>query len=197
MASETCLLSSKPLSTGFNAVALWFHPPLKISDLPTKELARRLRSGDVLLDIHPFVARIKSDVAQLVPDFALVYADFPLCAREVFADFHIEVKREFGFRNGFGPRAVFKSDGRPYFVPLSPGQAMAGLEWGLNWCVTSNSHQYLIVHAAVVEKNGKTAVLPAPPGSGKSTLCAALVMRGWRLLSDELALYDIDSGLVY
>jgi predicted ATPase len=29
-------------------------------------------------------------------------------------------------------------------------------------------------------------ILPAPPGSGKSTLCAALVTRGWRLLSDEL-----------
>ena len=43
----------------------------------------------------------------------------------------------------------------------------------------------------------RAAILPAPPGSGKSTLCAALVNRGWRLLSDELALYDIDSGLVY
>jgi HprK-related kinase A len=37
-------------------------------------------------------------------------------------------------------------------------------------------------------------ILPAPPGSGKSTLCAALVGRGWRLLSDELAVIDPDTG---
>ena len=33
--------------------------------------------------------------------------------------------------------------------------------------------------------------MPAPPGSGKSTLCAGLVNRGWRLLSDELALISL------
>ena len=39
-------------------------------------------------------------------------------------------------------------------------------------------------------------LLPAPPGAGKSTLCAGLVHRGWRLLSDELALVDMETGLV-
>lgn len=40
--------------------------------------------------------------------------------------------------------------------------------------------------------------MPAPPGSGKSTLCAALVNSGWRLLSDELTLVRLDGllGLV-
>jgi HprK-related kinase A len=38
--------------------------------------------------------------------------------------------------------------------------------------------------------------MPAPPGSGKSTLCAALVNRGWRLLSDELGLLGIDNGMI-
>ena len=33
-------------------------------------------------------------------------------------------------------------------------------------------------------------ILPAPPGSGKSTLCAALAYSGWRLFSDEFALID-------
>jgi HprK-related kinase A len=70
-------------------------------------------------------------------------------------------------------------------------------EWGLNWCISSRAHRYLIIHAAVVEKNGRAAILPAPPGSGKSTLCAALVGRGgWRLLSDELTLLRLDDGLI-
>jgi HprK-related kinase A len=37
-------------------------------------------------------------------------------------------------------------------------------------------------------------MLPAPSGSGKSTLCAALAFRGWRLLSDELAVVQPDTG---
>jgi HprK-related kinase A len=67
-------------------------------------------------------------------------------------------------------------------------------EWAMNACVSSRANRYLIIHAAVVEKDGLAAILPAPPGSGKSTLCAALVSKGWRLLSDELALVRLDTG---
>src|SRR4029077_12566543 len=37
-------------------------------------------------------------------------------------------------------------------------------------------------------------ILAGPPGSGKSTLCASLMARGWRLLSDEFALLDPGRG---
>jgi HprK-related kinase A len=62
--------------------------------------------------------------------------------------------------------------------------------------VSTQAHHYLIIHAAVVEKNGLAAILPAPPGSGKSTLTAGLVLSGWRLLSDELTLIDRKTGLI-
>lgn len=147
--------------------------------------------------MHPFAVRLKSNVATLPRDLSLMYADFGVLPDGGFADFHIDIERRRGLKTGFRSEVRFHFDSRPFFVPLSPAQSFAGLEWGLNWCVTSTAHQYLIFHAAVIEKNGKTAILPAPPGSGKSTLCAGLVMSGWRLLSDELALYDIDQGLVY
>jgi HprK-related kinase A len=67
-------------------------------------------------------------------------------------------------------------------------QAFALFEWGMNWCVAKHANQYMSVHAAVVEKNGYAVIMAAPPGIGKSTLCAGLVANGWRLLSDELAL---------
>ena len=70
------------------------------------------------------------------------------------------------------------------------------LEWGLNWVISSHAHDCLVLHAAVVERDGRALVLAADPGSGKSTLCAALVHRGWRLLSDELALVSLASGLI-
>jgi HprK-related kinase A len=82
------------------------------------------------------------------------------------------------------------------FKPLPASQAFAMLEWGLNWCVSNYAHQFLMLHAAVIARDGRAVILPAPPGSGKSTLCAALVHRGWRLLSDELTLIDRDSGLI-
>ena len=61
---------------------------------------------------------------------------------------------------------------------------------------THHCHQYLTLHAAVVERAGHALILPAPPGSGKSTLCAGLVFRGWRLLSDELAVIEPSTGLI-
>jgi HprK-related kinase A len=170
---------------------------LKISDLHKNELAKSLRSGDFLLSAFPFVIRIRSDVPQLSHDIAQMYGDFHCLPTDQFADFHIEITLGQAWERWIKPTAYFHFDGLPLFVPLPAYQAFTMLEWGLNWCVAAYSHQYLIFHAAVIEKNGQAVILPAPPGSGKSTLCAALVNRGWRLLSDELALYDLDSGQVF
>jgi len=50
-------------------------------------------------------------------------------------------------------------------------------------------HQaYLMLHAAALERGGHGLLLPASPGHGKTTLCAALAHRGWRFLSDEFGL---------
>jgi HprK-related kinase A len=70
------------------------------------------------------------------------------------------------------------------------------MEWGLNWCIGTKSHHLVVAHAAVVERNGRTLILPAHSGSGKSTLCAALTYSGWRLFSDEFALIDPRSGML-
>lgn len=170
---------------------------MKISEFTTAELASTLQRGELLLRLGPFVVRLKANIPSLAGDIALMYADFLVCPLDTFADFHVEVAREAGLRGWLKPQVRFFFDGQPSFIPLPAVQAFAMLEWGLNWCVAAHAHQYLIIHAAVVERNGRAALLPAPPGSGKSTLCASLVLRGWRLLSDELALYDMDSGMVY
>lgn len=126
----------------------------------------------------------------------LLYSDYPLAPKADFADFHVRLARPRGLRRWFKPQVLFLLDGTPPFKPLPFDQAFPMLEWGLNWCVSSQANSYLIIHAAVVEKGGYAAILPAPPGSGKSTLCAALVNRGWRLLSDELALIRVSDGKI-
>jgi HprK-related kinase A len=132
-------------------------------------------------------------VAQAVE---LLYADHPLLGDDGFFDFHVRVDAQPGLRRYLRPQAQFEMDGHRPFSPMAWTQAAPMLEWGLNWCVTEHAHQFIVIHAAAIERGGKAALLPAPPGSGKSTLCAALVNRGWRLLSDELALIDLNRGLL-
>lgn len=169
---------------------------MQLADLDRGTLVARLRESALLLDIHPFVARIGTDLATLADDMRLVYARFPVLPADRFADFHVRILAERRIGGGFRPQARFYYDGQPSFLPLPRHHALPMLEWGLNWCVASHAHQFLIMHAAVLERGGRALLLPAPPGSGKSTLAAGLVHRGWRLLSDELALLDLQTGQV-
>jgi HprK-related kinase A len=166
---------------------------LIVAELSDRELERRLAGPGLRLRTGPFVARIRSRLPAVVEGISLHYAEYPNDDGESFADFHVQVGRPRNLRRWLQPQAHFYFDGHSPFAPLPLDQGFPMLEWGLNWCVSAHCHQYLIFHAAVVEKSGRALVLPAPPGSGKSTLCAGLVHRGWRLLSDELTLIDIAS----
>jgi hypothetical protein len=46
------------------------------------------------------------------------------------------------------------------------------------------------LHSAVLERNGAGTLLIGPYDSGKTTFSIALLERGWRLLSDDVALID-------
>ncbi len=70
------------------------------------------------------------------------------------------------------------------------------LESVINWFIGKYTTRFLLLHAGVVERDGRAIVLPASSGSGKSTLCAALVARGWRLLSDEFAMVRPSDGQI-
>ena len=167
---------------------------MMVGDLPAVELARRLAGAGLRLRTGPVVCSLQSRLTRVVQGLSLHYADYPLEDPESFADFHVSVAPPRSVRRWLKPQILFQFDGARPFLPLPADQAFAMLEWGLNWCVSSHCHQYLIVHAASVEKSGQALVLPGPPGSGKSTLCAGLVSRGWRLLSDELTLLEFPTG---
>jgi HprK-related kinase A len=139
---------------------------------------------------------VQSALPAVAEGISLLYADHEVRGSADFADFHVRVDRPLGLRRWLNPQVVFRFDGAPPFHPLPGDQGFPLLEWGLNWCISGHLHQYLIIHAAAVERGGRALLLPAPPGSGKSTLCAALVSRGWRLLSDELALISPETGNV-
>ena len=170
---------------------------MKLLQLPPGELRRQLAGPGIWLRAGPFSLRVRSSIDTVAEGLGELYGQFEVRnPHETFADFHVSVDPPANLRRWVRPQAAFSFDGMRPFKPLPRDQAFPMLEWGFNWCVSTHAHQYLIIHAAVVEKNGLAAILPAPPGSGKSTLTAGLVLSGWRLLSDELTLIDRKTGLI-
>lgn len=167
-----------------------------VGELSPAEVRHRLEHSGLRIRIGPIVVEIRSPFGTVHSGIGLHYAAHDAAGDTEFADFHVSVLPSSSVRRWIRPTAMFRFEDSPPFQPLPANQAFPLLEWGLNWCVASNCHQYLIIHAAVLERGARALVLPAPPGSGKSTLCAALVARGWRLFSDELALIDIQGGEV-
>jgi len=163
-----------------------------VSDVSYSELCELLQTTGIKINIGPFTVGLMSDIPDVAQNIYCLYSQYSL-SRNDFVDFHIQLKKPTGFRRYFRPQVNFNFDGVFPFKPLPFAQSFAMFEWGLNWCVASYAHQYLILHSAVVEKNGFAAILPGSPGAGKSTLCAALINNGWRLLSDEMSLITPES----
>ena len=165
-----------------------------INELPQIELHKRIRGDGLRIVSGAFNCRIQTSISSIVPDLARLYAHHPLLTEDVFIDFHVAIEPGRGLRRWLRPQAHFVVDGVEPFTPLPQAQALPMIEWGLNWCITAYSQHVLILHAAAIARGNRAVIMPAPPGSGKSTLCAALVNRGWRLLSDELTIIRLDTG---
>lgn len=170
---------------------------MKLADLSNQDLWRRLRGPGLVVTTGPFSFRLSSPFESVAEGLGLLYGRYEVQPDDAFADFAVHIGRGAGLRRWIKPQSRFLFDGQPVFEPLPEAHAYPLLEWSMNWCISAHAHQYLIIHAAVIERGGRAAVLPAPPGSGKSTLCAGLVHRGWRLLSDELALVSMADGRVW
>jgi HprK-related kinase A len=169
---------------------------LRIAELQRSELRSRLAKTGLSIPCGPFCVRVRTGLAGLAEEFGRLYADFPILDADTYVDFEVRLRAPNLLRRFVRAQVTLDCDGRIPFKPLPMAQAFPMLEWGLNWVISSHAQDHLVIHAAVVEREGRCLILAADPGSGKSTLCAALVLRGWRLLSDELALVDLASGLV-
>lgn len=140
------------------------------------------------LDLHPFSFSVKTDLSQVTQNLSTIYGSRLKKNIIESADYQLSVTKSSGIRAFIRPQARFFCDQQEPFKPLSFQKAYAFLEWGMNWTIAGNESQHVIIHSAVLAKDNKAILFPAPPGSGKSTLTAFLAHNGWRLLSDEMAL---------
>ena len=164
---------------------------MNVGELSALVLRRQLKNDGLVLRIGPFSFRLLSPIAGIAHELAVLYADYPVLDDSHFVDYTVTIAQGSGLRRWTRKQAIFMFDGGHPFIPLPEDHAFPLLEWSMNWCISMHAHHYLLLHSAVIEREGCAVIMPAPPGSGKSTLCAGLVNRGWRLLSDELALISL------
>lgn len=167
-----------------------------VGDLSRKALARRLRREGIHLNTGAFTTHLHISVSPLVEEFAEIYAPYPLDDPPGIDDAYVRVAPASLFRRWVNPMAL-ASIGGDAVEPVPVVRAFTAMETALNWSAASSDVAPLIMHSAVLERDGRALIMPAPSGSGKSTLSAALAWRGWRLLSDELAVFSFEDGSVH
>lgn len=142
------------------------------------------------LNLSPFRFAIHTNNPKVFSKLQDIYPPSVMSDKDSgeFIDFDIDFFEQGLFRKHFDFRCANRQFRQCEFDNL-----VSTIEWGLNWTLSSFQNYYLCIHAAVLERQGVTVVLPAPPGSGKSTLCSLLMLSGWRLLSDEHCLVDLKS----
>jgi HprK-related kinase A len=148
----------------------------------------------ISLDLSPFRFLINTNNAALFQNLQTIYpaARLSTGSDQQFYDFVLSYRR-----TSWLPGSPYNFRcGKHHFRQSDADHLVSTFEWGLNWTLSSFQNYYLCIHAAVLEKNNQAVILPAPPGSGKSTLCALLMLNGWRLLSDEHCLVDLSTGML-
>ena len=158
----------------------------RVGQLTEGQFSNRLGGSGIGVGIGPFNAHVIATVPGLDRVLYQLYSDYSLVGDEQVYSFHVRLDRL--RRIARRPVVRFIVDGRTPHEDMPLEQALPVLEWGLNLVVALRSHAFLMIHAAVLDRGGNAIVLPAAPGMGKSTLCAALAHRNWRLLSDEFGL---------
>ncbi len=91
---------------------------------------------------------------------------------------------------------VIRWNGKPVQISVPEPQLATFLQEKMMTGAYQASKYLIALHAGSVEKDGRVVVLPATAESGKTTLTATLVARGWRLFSDEVTSLDYE-GLVH
>jgi HprK-related kinase A len=168
---------------------------LTVGDLAQGEFAARLTSDGLGVRLGPFHAKVRATVPGLAVPMQQLYRHYPLLDDQprVYS-FHVRMRVLRKLRPWRTGLVRFTVDGLATHEDMPVDHALAVLEWGINFVVAMRFSSFLMLHAAVLERGGRAIVMPAAPGHGKTTLCAALAHRGWRLFSDEFGLMRPQSG---
>jgi hypothetical protein len=94
------------------------------------------------------------------------------------------------------PLSYFRGQERMFTDP-EPRKIFEYAVWDIQYAASLFIRSYLALHAGVVATDGGAVLLPGPQESGKSTLTAALLTKGFQYLSDEVAALDPVTGKAF
>jgi HprK-related kinase A len=149
---------------------------------------RALASTGLGFRMGPFDLHLKARVRGLAPSLYRLYRHYPLLDSNRVFSLHLEIFDVWRPALRGRRRVRVLVDGQRPHEDMPAAQALAVLEWAQNLVIAMRFHRFLMLHSAVLERNGRALLMPAAPGHGKTTLCAALALRGWRFFSDEFGL---------
>ena len=146
------------------------------------------------LRVGPVGLRVGSDWAQPIDALRRLYAAYPPLPDGIAAaTVRLEARRP--WRRLIRPAVHIRGDYHiPDALPLPLAQGLLAAEMGMNLQVALGWRQHLLLHASAVERGGRAILMVGASGSGKSTLAALLGEGDWRLMGDEFAMLDLDTG---
>ena len=156
-----------------------------IAEVAPAQLRGELAACGVAIDCGAARVRVHSDVPELADLLRVVYRGYERSDAAGACDVAVRLRRARGLRRWVRAQVELLIDGSREMEPFPADTPLPLLEWGMNYALATRLNCHLLLHAGVVERNGRAVVLPAMPGAGKSTLTAALALGGFRLLSDE------------
>jgi HprK-related kinase A len=167
---------------------------LRIADIPAEVLQERLASDGIGIDFGAARSRIRSTIPVAAAMIRTIYGGYFAEDPRGMYDASVDLRRVSGLRAHVRPQCELLCEGVRELEPFPLDTPLPLLEWGTNYALATRLFCYLLLHAGVVERGGRAIVMPALPGSGKSTLTAALSLRGFRLLSDEFGVVRLQDA---
>ncbi len=158
---------------------------VRIGETSPSGLRTALAGAGLVIGLGAISVRVRSQLPEFAEVLHAVYPEFPLAPPDAYADTTVELRPVRGVRRVLRPLATLEIDGIDPFGTFPRPESLPQFEWGVNWAFANMFNAYLLLHAGSLDVHGAGVLLVAQPGSGKSTLTAAMVGRGARLLSDE------------
>jgi HprK-related kinase A len=164
-----------------------------VRELALRQFRVRLAESGLTVRLGPFNVRIQTRLRELADQLYFLYTNHALVEDEI-TEIHLQIVARRFLRQPFSPAAQCLLDGQDLLPAVPAGEALDLLERCIRFAVVDRTNHLLIFRAAALERNGHVLLLPSRTHSTTETLCAALIHRGYRLLSDRLGMLDPGSG---